>query len=174
MRLWRQFDPDLSTGPDLATRQNDPHHPGFTEQGALGVAVQHGGEHTRLKRIQLPARISQTRHLDNSVRADMEPCAGRQAEQVHAPRGDVFTQVSGGYVKPLGAQQVEQLSVNKVYLPQIGLCGVSRDPRAVFDAYTRVGVSRYAQPGQQANARPLRFAKGMCSANTYRFYTGSW
>ena len=98
---------------------------------------------------------------------------GRQAEQVDAPRGDVLPQVPGGYVKPLGAQQVEQLSVNKVCLPQVGLCGVGRDPRAVFDAYTRVGVSRYTQPGQQANARPLRFAKGMCSADVYRFYAES-
>ena len=58
MRLWRQFDPDLVIRPYLATCQNDAHHPGFAEQGSVGVAVQHGGEQTRLKHIQLPARIS--------------------------------------------------------------------------------------------------------------------
>jgi hypothetical protein len=57
----------------------------------------------------------------------MQPCAGRQAEQVDAAGRDALNDLAWTDVEAGGAQLVMQLSVDQVNLAQIGLAWVASD-----------------------------------------------
>lgn len=99
----------------------------------------------------------------------MQAGSGREPEEVQPPRGDIFTQRPGADVEACGRQRVEQFGVDEVHLPQVRLCRVGADPRAVLDGPARVHVAFNAQPSEQADTGLRRFAKGMCCTRTYAY-----
>ncbi|MFN8536830.1 MAG: hypothetical protein U0232_05070 [Thermomicrobiales bacterium] len=74
------------------------------------------------------AGVAEAGDLDHRRVAQMEFCAGRQAEQIDAARGDVLAHLAGGQVEPARAQLVVQLGVDEVDLAQVRLVGVARHP----------------------------------------------
>jgi hypothetical protein len=56
-------------------------------------------------------------------------------------RGDVLAHLPGRDPVPLSKQFLQEFSVEQVYLPQVGLGGVARHPRAVFDGRPAVRVA---------------------------------
>src|SRR5215213_544932 len=51
-----------------------------------------------------------------------------------------------------------------MHLTQVGLRGVPRHARAVLHRLTLMGITRDAEPGQELNARLIRFAHGVRAA----------
>ncbi len=68
----------------------------------------------------------------------------------------VLAEFAGPHHKALGAQFVEQLGMNQMYLTQIGLGWIVADARPVLDRRTHMGVAGDPQSRQQADAQGWR------------------
>lgn len=93
-RRW-QFETDSVAGADLPVGDHDPHDTRFSDQGAVSVAVQHGGGQARQKVVQLRAGITQSGDLHDRRIAQKQTGAGRQGQQVDSACGDIFTHLTG-------------------------------------------------------------------------------
>ncbi len=147
MRPPWKIDPDGVTRPDVASGNHNRHHACLAYDAAMPIAAGDGTEQPRLKSLDLDAGIPEPGHLDDRALAESKPSAFRKRKQIDAARGDVLAQVPGMHSESLGRELVEQLSVNEVNLPQVGLQGITRDARAVFDCGAAVRITLDAESG---------------------------
>ena len=90
MGEWGIFHTDGVAGANVAGGQDDCHNPGFSDEAALFVPVQYGGQQTGLKAFYLGAGVSQAGDFDNSGFADVELGCGGEREKFDAACGDVL------------------------------------------------------------------------------------
>ena len=100
-----------------------PMMPAFSDEGAVVGAMEHGGGQAGLKMIELGARVTQSRHLNDRPRADLQAGSGWQAEQVDTLCRDILAHLTGRNLPPFFPQFRKKLAVNQVYLTQIRLVG---------------------------------------------------
>ena len=60
-----------------------------------------------------------------------------------------------------GRQGVQQLLVQQMHLPQVGLSRVAGHAGAVLDGDVKMRIALHTQPRQQSDARLRRFGKDM-------------
>ena len=93
----------------IAARDNDCHDPGLADKIALWIASEHGRQQARLKRLNLPAGIAQTRNLDqlfDELRTDgFDVRPGALGENVTTLGDDLLNLPTGTRLK-LGAEAV--------------------------------------------------------------------
>jgi hypothetical protein len=116
---------------------------------AGGVTVERRLHEALLKPVKLDARIAYTGELDQGVTGG-EARAGGEGEKVEAAGGDVLAHVAGFHSEAGGVQLVEQLGVDQVDLPQVGLGGVAGDAGAVLHGFAGVRVAFDTEAGDQA------------------------
>jgi hypothetical protein len=141
VRRWRWFDFDRIAWPYFAAGYDDGHDAGLADQVAVLVAPERCRHQPDLDAVQLCAGITQPGYLDNCRRAQMQPCAGRQSQQIDAVGRDVLAHLPGCDGEAGFPQFVMQLGMDQMHLPHIGLGGVARHPRAVFDGRTEMRVA---------------------------------
>ena len=98
--------------------------------------------------------------------------ARAQAQQVDAARGDVLAHDARPDPETGPGQLVQQLAVDQMHLPQIGLGGIRPDPGTVLDRDAHVRVALHAQPGQQRDGRLQRLAEAMPEAGGHGLHNG--
>jgi hypothetical protein len=161
MGLRGQCHMDAVTRFNLARGNDNTHNTRLANEIASVITVQYSSHKPCLKVIKLFAGVAQAGDLNSSLCADMEPRSSGQSQQVDMTGGDVFAHIARMYLKTALLQFIMEFAVNQMHLAQIGLAGVFRDPRAVFDGLTHVSVTRNPKPGKQINAGLRLFAKGV-------------
>jgi hypothetical protein len=68
-------------------------------------------QQSRPQRVDLRARVAQPGHLDDGRRADPQPGAAGQGQQIDVPGRDVLAELAGADVEALIEQLVEQLGL---------------------------------------------------------------
>ena len=80
MRKRRKFHLDCIAGVNVTTSNNDRHNAGFTNQGPIGVAIQHGSSQSFLEAIQLRTWIAKPGDFHDGVISQSQPRTGWQAQ----------------------------------------------------------------------------------------------
>jgi hypothetical protein len=91
--------------------------------------------------------------------------------QIDANRGDVLSEVSRHQVVSQCLEIFQYLGRQQMHLPEVGLAGIYRDPRAVFDGRPAMGIAFDTEPGEQRECRLLDLAERVRVAamqSTYR------
>ena len=117
MRTRRRRGRDGSAGADIAVRQHDPHHAGFSDQPAIRRAVEHSGHQAGLKPIQLQAGVAEASDLNDRRCAQMQAGSGGKPQQINAASQHVLPDIALAESEALGHEFVEQLSMDQVNLP---------------------------------------------------------
>jgi hypothetical protein len=110
--------------------------------------------------VELSARVPQTRDFDHGV-AEAKARPGWQAEQIEFPRSDVFPELAGGDRVSFGAEFLEQLVMDQMNLPEVGLVWIVSHARSVLHGLSRVSVSINAVSGDEQNAKLIRLAESV-------------
>lgn len=121
---------DGCTDGDLAAPYDDAHDARSADQPAIGASIEDAIEQPVLEVLDLPAPIAQTRHSDEHVVAQSQHRPGRQREQVNASGRDVLAQGTRRHGEPGRSEVVEQLTLQQVDLPQVGLSRIRGDAAA--------------------------------------------
>jgi hypothetical protein len=80
-------------------------------------------QQSRPERVDLRARVAQPGHLDDSRRADPQPGAAGQPQQIDVLGREVLTELARTDLRSLSEQLVGQLGLQEVDLAEIGLEG---------------------------------------------------
>jgi hypothetical protein len=163
LSYWRQ-DSDLVTGSHFAAANHNGHYAGQPEKSPVIGPVEAGLHEPGFEVVELEARVTQAGDLDHSIRTEVEAGAGGKTEEANATGRDALTHVTGLDVKAACSKGVVQLSVDEMYLPQVGLGRVLLHPRTVLDGGTGVGVALNADAFDKAYAFLCGFAEGMAAA----------
>ena len=76
--------------------------------------------------VELRAGVAEPGHLDDRLRAEVEPRPAPEREQVDAACGDVLAHRAGTDGEAGDRELVVQLAVDQVHLPQVRLRRVAR------------------------------------------------
>ena len=151
MRTLGRLDLDGVFAGDVAACQDDGHDPSLADQAPVGIAVGDSLQQPWLEDFDLRARVTESGHLEHDGRAEVQPCAARQPEQVQALRRDVLTELTRTDIEALGAQLLEQLGVHQVHLAEVGLRRIGGYTGAVLHGHPSMGVSDDADPTLQCH-----------------------
>ena len=134
-----------------AAIQHDAHHPGLAYQAPIWQPIQDCGKQPSSKTLDLRARIAQASHLNKRVAPEKKPRSCGKLEEVHTASCDVLSHMPGRDRKTSGLELREQLFVQQVDLPQVGLTWILRDARAVLHSLAAVGIAANAVTLDQFN-----------------------
>jgi hypothetical protein len=168
VRRRREHRPDCVAGAYVAARNDDAHDPDLVGQLALRIAGSHARHQPGRKRLDLPARAAQARHLDDGAAPEMKPRSDRQAEQIEAVGRDVLAEIANRDAEAGVLQLGEELGVDEVDLTQVRLGRVFAHPGAMLYGDALVGVILDPQAGEQSDAIPRRLA-ARCDRPILRF-----
>src|SRR5258706_11961002 len=106
--MWwrRKFDSDRIARSHLSARHDDAHDPRAAHQIASFVAAERCGHEPGLDAVELRARVTQARYLDDCRVAETQPRPGREREQFEPSRGDVLAHLARSHAEPGAAQLV--------------------------------------------------------------------
>ena len=127
----RQLYADAITRTHQAASDDDCHDARLAHKQSVRIAPQHRLHQTWRKAVDLGARVPQTRDFNNGV-AEAKARPDGQPEQIELPRGDVFPELAGGNRVSLGAELLEQLGMDQMNLPEVGLGWIASHARSVF------------------------------------------
>lgn len=152
--MWRrrQRDGDVIAWCDRATCGDDAHDACLANQLSFRSAPEYCCSKTRLESVQLFARIAQAGEPDHGGLTDVKLGAGRQSQEVDTARRDVLADPAWMNLKPLRAQLFKELLVNEMDLPEIGLCWILCQTRAVLDRHPAMSISLDTQSSKQVDA----------------------
>lgn len=159
---------DGVAGPNIPANQNDSHDTRLADKVSLRVPVEHCGHQPRLKPIELNTRVAQPRHFHHSLPAEPEPRSSRQPEQVDPARRDVLAKGTRRHGEPLRTQLVVEFAVDEMHLPQVGLGGITRDPRTVLNRSPQVRVTLNTQTDQKSDALNVALGERVIRRATHR------
>ena len=151
VRTLGRLDPDGVSAGDVASCQNDGHDPSLTDQALVEIAVGDSLQQPWPEGVDLHTRATKSGHLEHDGRAEVQPCAARQPEQVQALRRDVLPELTRTNIEALGAQLLKQLGVHQVHLAEVGLRRIGGYAGAVLHGHPSVGVSDDANPTLQCD-----------------------
>ena len=106
-------------------------------------------DQTLLNAVELCTWVAQTGDLDCCGVTESESGPGRQAEEIDATRRDVLAHLTRDDVETASLQFVEQLGMDQMDLPQVGLTWVAGNARAMFDRFALVSIVGNAETGDQ-------------------------
>jgi hypothetical protein len=116
----------------------------------------------------LRAGISEAREFDDRCWADGQPGTDGVAEQIEAPRGNVFAEIARNDRKPANRELGEEFCVNQMHLPQVRLRRISADTGEMLNGPPRMCVPLDAVTNAEADARECRFAERVTITPTDR------
>ncbi len=122
-----ELDGDFIAWPDSAARDDDAHNPRLANQLSLRSATKHCCSKARLKLVELFTRIAQPGDFDYCGVTNVKLGSGRQSQKVNIARSDVLADLPWVNAKPLSAEFFEELLMNEMHLPEVGLRWVLGD-----------------------------------------------
>ena len=155
----RERDIDVVPRRDEATLDHDGHDASLSDERTVGPAPEHGRQETRLKVLDLEARIAQPSDLNDGVRAHTQPRCGAQIQQRDASRGDVLAQLTRQHVMAADCHLREQFGMQEVHLSQIRLTRVFGDSRSVLDRHAKMRVIANTLAGHKFDRCYRRFCE---------------
>jgi hypothetical protein len=167
VRFGRQINADPVTGLNLAAGEDDSHHACLANEIPVGIAIEDGREQSGLEVLDLAAGIAQSGDLDDGRTPDSQPRAGRKREDIEPPRRDILAEITGLDMESLRREFIEELRVHQVYLPQVRLARIARDPRTVLHRGPGVGVSFGAEPFEEPDSLVHSLAETMLAVDAH-------
>ena len=120
---------DAIAGTHLAPDHHHAHDPALADERTVRRTVQNRPQQSRTEILDLTAGIAEARHFHDRLIAQAQPSPSRQAEQIDALRGHILAKMAGRDAAEAVARQfVEQLGMDEMDLPQIGLRGIDSHP----------------------------------------------
>lgn len=164
MRQGRKLDRDGVVRPDNPALEHNRHHAAFAHE-PFGRRDGEPLEQAGLEVLDLLAGIAQAGDFHHGIRAEPEPRAGRQAEQVHAPRQDIFAEVARADDVSLRRQFVQQLRMDQVHLSEVRNLAEAPDVEEVLVGGAGMGIALDAEILDEPDGRRSAFAEGMSVAD---------
>ncbi len=162
MGFRRALNQDPVSGPDPPAPEHDRHDAALPDQVPGSVPVEQGFHQPRLQAVELCAGIAQARYPDQGRVAELQLCAQRELQQGDSTGKHIFSHRAGGYAEAFPGQLLEQLFMDQMHLPQVGLIWVLSHARAVLHLRTHMCIPRYAETGDQLQLRHAGFTEAMC------------
>jgi hypothetical protein len=159
--LGRQLNCDGIIGTDGSVSGNHGHDTSLANQVARRIVIQDGRHQPWLKSVELNARISQSRELDDGGATDAQSSSAREREQRNSSSRNILPEVAGPDGEPAFGELGEELGVNQVHLPKIGLGRIARDARQMLYGAPRMRITFDAQVHAKLNARLDRLTEGV-------------
>src|SRR6185295_19524301 len=159
VRLGRQLDADRIAGTHLTRGEHDAHDAALAHDFAVFVFVQERREQTRLKALDLAARITQTRHLPDCRGAKMQPRAGRERQKIDPARRHIVADLARLHDEAARAQFVIQLGMEEMHLSEIGPRRVFLDAYDVLHGDAEMGVVLDAKAADKLDRRLIWLAE---------------
>jgi hypothetical protein len=145
------FDLNRVARPNLTTREDDTHDSGDTGYGTVLISVSQPPHQAFLEVINLEARVPQPGQFNNSIRSDAQQCPRWKRKQVNTFGRNVLTELTSSNGVALPCQLVEQLLVDDVNLPEVGLRCVLAHQMPVLDQFTGVSISIHSHSGNECD-----------------------
>jgi len=149
VRTVREFHGDDVAGSDAAAGDDHAHDPSLPHEGTIRGTVQNGLQQAGHELVDLGTRVAQTGHLHHSVRSEPKLRTPGQGEQVDASCRNILAQLTRSDLEALLPQLVEQLCLDQVDLPKVGLRRIRRHTGTVLHRDTRVRVTGDSESRQQ-------------------------
>jgi hypothetical protein len=139
----------LSTACNRTGGENYSHDTGLALDRAVVPAGNKARKKPRAEVFDLAAGIAETGNFDNGLRADMEPGACWQRQEIDAFCQDIFSEIAGGKRKAIRNKLFEKLKVDEMDLPKIWLGGIDGDTRAMLNGGSEMRITRNAEAGDE-------------------------
>ena len=157
----RKLHSNLVVSSHNTSDDDNRHHPALTFDGPIIRSSQDLAEQSWFESIDLLGWISKTGDANHGVVTEVEQRAFGKGEQVDAPCCDVLAQLPRCNLVAGCCHLVEQLRMDQMHLSQVGLRGITRNPRKMLNGCPCMGIALDAPSRNQDDLVDGLFAESV-------------